>query len=130
MDRSNLNLSGIKAWLKLDVVFSIILHTGSMPRREALLKRSKHSGQKCNVEIDSCILECLRSPMKLEHVFIRDRGEYKQPNNDTILLLYCFKDSNTCNLTFWPFLRMDLPVALLTILVNFCFDLSDFLEAL
>lgn len=68
MDRSILNLSSITEWLKLDVVPSIILYTGSMLRRDALLKRSKHSGQKCSVEIDSCIFECLRSLMKLEHL--------------------------------------------------------------
>jgi hypothetical protein len=44
MDRSILNLSSIKEWLKFDVVSSFILLTGSMLRRNVLLKRPEQPG--------------------------------------------------------------------------------------
>jgi len=54
MDRSILNLSSIKEWLKLDVVSSFIFLTGNMLRRNVLLKRPVQPVivQKCFVEAD------------------------------------------------------------------------------
>ena len=54
MDRSVLNLSSIKEWLKLDVVSSFILHTGGMLRRDAFYNVPCNLviAQKCSVETD------------------------------------------------------------------------------